>query len=616
MEDGASRPIGELVPGISTELNAAFGSGKSDHATANVLAMPLVAAFVDGNISLDDENLVCRASLVDNSVLAEIIAAVRSLQEFETSPPLTSELTSRLLALQAFEHPVLSLEASPTSGDPIRDAILSSFSKNKIRPGVQKRRYPFGLTLFLSLAASILVLFWLGDFLAKPASVAPSHGGKDTDLTVKSELPKQDKLAEGEQTAVHDIANVAHDLQSRSDELQTKEFKDVVDPEKIAGDTNRTNLVIESMNPSASSQQTNQISGFRWTKINGLLAQRFSAMTDEAIWKSVEISNRGWETVEELTPLELRTLPMSRAEATLVSGGKIVIAADTGVQWIQSTSKADGHLDLQYGQVALVEIPKGTSLDLRLNGASLTKIRWESKASLVLGVTAFGVQAQIEGGEISFDNQTRKSTSVIVDRGFVTESSERTGRMPTWVARPVDTFTLPKGVLSQIAASDNLANTLSQLMESELLDETKAALISTWRTSLSGENQFRLAAARRPLVRYAILQRMVQTPEWDARYFAIWSEIGKTIGDERRTLFLQNMAHMARQGRRPNPSQLNALITLLESPDTGIRSLGDFLLRHFHKGGPVFDPTWTGEANARGVGLWRRFVAQTVSSVR
>lgn len=80
-----------------------------------------------------------------------------------------------------------------------------------------------------------------------------------------------------------------------------------------------------------------------------------------------------------------------------------------------------GRLDLQHGSVALVEVPKGTTIDLCLSGTTMATLRWESKATVVLGTTAAGLQAQIDGGEISIDDKPRRNTIVIMDQGKVTE---------------------------------------------------------------------------------------------------------------------------------------------------------------------------------------------------
>ena len=156
----------------------------------------------------------------------------------------------------------------------------------------------------------------------------------------------------------------------------------------------------------------------------------------------------------------------------------------------------------------------------------------------------------------------------------------------------------------------------SQLQTSDPLDEQRIALIAGWRASLLNENLLKPADLRRPIVRIAALQRILQTPEWDSRYKSMWLEIETAIGDDRKVLFLQNAVQLARQGGKPNVSEVNSLLALLESQDIASRAMSDFLLRQFYVRGPMFDPNWTDEANLRGAGLWRRFAAAAAAANR
>lgn len=627
MENGDLRPIGEMVPRIAIELRSDRITPYSSEATVSIVPMQMVAAFVDGEISVDEENLICNAVMVDNSVLAEIIAALRALREFENLPTLSSPLTARLLAMQTLEPPVVRVASTVPPMSSLNSVELSSRSIER-----RARLSPIGVGLAVSaaLAASICALFWNGYFEAK--SQIADQPSERMDTNSLQDFDKQQVGKSADQGSIRGptgnrlspkldiVKDVAEPLQVIPQSNWINESSIGVNPTKIATDRGSGNT-IEPMASSESTHLSVELSGIRWTKISGLLAHRtqkpaVSTSVGASNWGSVEQGSREWDSGDDLRPIELRTLPLSRAEANLESGGKMVLASDTDVQLTRTRRDSPGRLDLHHGFVALLDIPKGTVVDLGVSGGKLATLRWESKASVVLGVTAAGLQAQIDGGEISIDEKPRKNTSVIIDRGNVTELKERVGRLPSWVARPTDKITMPKAILAQIASSDNLGRTLSQLLESqssEPIDEQRASLISAWLASLVNENLFRQANARRPSVRIAALQRIVQTPEWDSRYAAIWSDIEMAVGDERKVMVFRNFAQLARQGGKPNAVQVNPLIALLDSPDTASRAFSDFLLRQLYGGGPIFDPTWTDEANARGTGLWRRFVAAATS---
>ena len=625
MEYGDLRPIGEMVPRIANELRRDRTTHDSSPTSVNIMPVQLVAAFVDGEISLDEEKLICMAVMVDNSVLAEIIAALRASNEFDSSPAMSSHLTARLLAMQTVEPPVVRVGPSVASLSSLNSVTLSSHSnQHRTRPSSKG----VGLAVLATLAASICALFWFGLFESdsqisdKPSEIMDTHSLPDSRKHQAGKSVDQDSIREPADVRPSpqlDIAKgAAETLQIIPESHLKNESLSDSNATKIAADQGSGNT-IEPMASSESTDFSAAISGIRWTKISGLLAHRtqkpaVSTSVGQSAWGSVEQGSREWDSADDLHPLELRTLPLSRAEANLESGGKMVLASDTDVQLTRIRRESPGRLDLQHGYVALLDIPKGTIVDLGVRGGKLATLRWESKASVVLGVTAAGLQAQIDGGEISIDDRPRKNTSVIIDRGNVSELKERIGRMPSWVVRPIDKITMPKAILAQIASSDNLGNTLSQLLETQgqsanPIDEQRAALIAVWRTSLLNENLFRLASVRRPPLRIAALQRIVQTPEWDSRYAAIWSDIETALGDERKVAVFRNFAQLTRQGGKPNALQVNPLVALLESPDVASRALSDFLLRQLYGGGPIFDPTWTDEANARGVGLWRRFIA-------
>ncbi len=621
-ELGVLLPIGKMIPRIASELR---GNGKVQNvnsASVPVMPMPLVAAFVDGDISADEERSICNAVLIDNSVLAEIVAALRFANEVNELPPLSSSMTARLMGI-----PTLDM-SSETGAKPVISASgqgNKSLRHSEVKQMKRQRRMPVGFAVFVSLAASILALFWFGYFGTKSQIVdqpsdsaftglATDTGSQHTTQPVPPNKKINDFAVEPKGT-LEIIGDSSLPMPRIPESTGRNEVATEADSKKIASET-RVDNSLESMEPSETTHLSSEISGIRWTKISGLLAQRSGGPDKpktvvESAWESVEPGRREWDSNNDLKPLELRTLPLSRAEASLASGGRIVLAADTGLQMTRTKQNVPGRLDLQHGFVALVDVPKGTTIDLCLTGTTMGTLRWESKATIVLGMTAAGLQAQIDGGEISIDDKSKRSTAVIIGPGKVTELKERITRIPNWVARPIESVSLPKAILAQIASSDNLGNTLNLLLEqqsNDAVDDQRMALISTWRASLNNENLYRQANARRPFVRIAALQRIVQTPEWDPRYTAIWSDIDVAIGDARKILFLRNIVRLARQGGKPNMGQVSPLLTLLESSDIASRALSDFLLRNFYGGGPVYDPTWTDEANTRGIGLWRRFI--------
>ena len=56
----------------------------------------------------------------------------------------------------------------------------------------------------------------------------------------------------------------------------------------------------------------------------------------------------------------------------------------------------------------------------------------------------------------------------------------------------------------------------------------------------------------------------------------------------------------------------------LASRDTASRAMSDYLLRRFYANAarqlPAFDPTWTGQAQVRGINLWRTHLGRTAAA--
>ncbi|MFN9605816.1 MAG: hypothetical protein ACK6A7_20600, partial [Planctomycetota bacterium] len=130
----ADRPLGEVVRSIAMELR---GDAAIPRELLPPTAIPSVAGFVDGTLSPDDEDKVCRAVLRDNSVLAEIVASVRNPRDRGSLQPLSDDLLGRLMGIaipsadanpNAIEKPIAVIEPSNSEPDPVRTRDRSSWN--------------------------------------------------------------------------------------------------------------------------------------------------------------------------------------------------------------------------------------------------------------------------------------------------------------------------------------------------------------------------------------------------------------------------------------------------------------------------------------------------------
>ena len=63
-ELGEMRPLGEMIPRIARELRGISKTNNFATAAVAIIPMPLIAAFVDGDVSTDEDRMICNAVLV------------------------------------------------------------------------------------------------------------------------------------------------------------------------------------------------------------------------------------------------------------------------------------------------------------------------------------------------------------------------------------------------------------------------------------------------------------------------------------------------------------------------------------------------------------------------
>jgi hypothetical protein len=357
----------------------------------------------------------------------------------------------------------------------------------------------------------------------------------------------------------------------------------------------------------------------RWTEVSGLLAER-----DESSQESGSRRSPTWRRIQEGSSSEtssahanqdrvaLRTLPFSRAQAELQSGGRIVIASDTGFQMTRGGSDASAALELMYGSIAMIDLAVGTTIQLSLHGEPMATLHWQSQASVVVQREATGLQIQVDGGEIDVNEVLVKGEAVRVADDRTIEKVQTPKRLPRWVTRPDESTAAERMILAQIADTDDLMASLNQrigaLASSPALsaDETRVlAKLANWQAAMAGPNLLRLVGSRIPALRLAALQRLAELSESDPRYQLTWNAIERSIGNAPRNAQVRQWFRLLQNGRRPDAAQLEELINGLSARDVAGRALSDYILRRFVRNPPPFDPTWSGATLQRAVNIYR-----------
>ncbi len=634
-ETGEVRPLGEIVGSVGEEIRSA----RNGQAAPSVIPIESVAAFVDGNLSNEESEAICQAVMVDNSVLAELVAAVRAMgQPAAELEPLPEVLRNQLIAMQAslpvetataevLEELPIAQEAPPPT---IRtEPVVRRSSARK--PG---RFYKSALAI-LSLAAALAAIIFVATRNDKQAAEQAE--------IVQNEPRRPEPVAPLVPDAVNDSGDRlvdSADPPGTSPEPVMPSIQPVPGPDPSPAVVQQVPPVKNdppSIRPQIpeprqiadSTSNATPLSGLRWTKVTGILTQRNDVATSSdtrvAMWQSVG-SGASPPTASIGQPVVLRTLPLSRAEATLQSGGRIVLAADSGIEVSKGDTTASADVGLQYGDAALIDLPKGTVIRLIKAGHALATLRWQSKASAVLQHSAGGLDVHVNKGTIDINDQPQQDSSVTIARDLSIQSIPAPKRLPVWVDRPVETINVKQTFLAQIGESRNVMGTLNQQIRT-LAQNPRAsdgdlhtlATLATWQAALAGDHVFRMVGSPLPVVRMAAMNRVVMIPRWDPRHRRLWTAIENAVRNKQRATRFRRLIFLAQQNGTPSQAQINTMLEDLTAPDVASRAMSDYLLRRFHakaKQLPNYDPTATGQAQLQAANLWRRYLGRPANATQ
>lgn len=161
-ETGEVRPLGEIVAQVAGEL-------RTSEVTASVGVVPVsqVAAFVDDSLTDQEAEIICSAVLTDNSVLAELIAAIRA----RNAPAndlltLSDELTDRISGLIRAELPTIQRDAASNVNGSIDDPSTVSaravvqLNSGKAERGkrLRNKKSITGLWVVLATVAAVIAI--------------------------------------------------------------------------------------------------------------------------------------------------------------------------------------------------------------------------------------------------------------------------------------------------------------------------------------------------------------------------------------------------------------------------------------------------------------------------
>lgn len=642
------RPLGEVVAEVAAEIRAG-SNGQASPAAAEVIPIEQVAAFVEGNVEPSEADTVCQAMMVDNSVLAEVVAAMEARRvPVEQLPALPAGLSQRLLAMNsdAASDRVPESPAESPSLSPVIElrTEAAATSPDDTAARRQRRRILMGL---LALAAMIAVAVFV---LGRGADQAPDRSTvvRNVEVAPQPDPPEAIDIEEGLDSLPEriDDTNIAENpppasMPIRPDLIEVPESdpfdlsvpdrprENVVDstPEEMPRPPQQLNPIFDSP-PVEKIAAANRLTNLRWTEISGLLAQRnelpeTSGSGRVPTWSRIaEAPRRGNDNIP-VDQLALRTLPFSRAEGAFDQGGRIVLAGDTNLQISRGDSESSAQFDLTYGSFAMLNLPQGTEVRLQHGDRRLATLRWRRNSSVVVHRQAAGLQLQIAGGPIEIDDQPVDESALRIADDRSIEPVASIKRLPRWVSRPDESTAADRMILAQMATTNDVRaaienQLLTMARNPQLSADEQLAMqrLAHWQVAMSGANLYRWVGSRIPAVRLAALQRMRAMSESDPRYARVWALMERSLNNPQRLAQIRIWFQLIRTGARPNAVQLEQMLNGLSSPNIAGRAMSDYMLRQYIRNPPPFDPTWTGQTLQRGINLYRERAGVPIDRLR
>jgi hypothetical protein len=600
-----------MVLMVASELREA---SSRTYSYQGIIPAPAVAAFVDGTSTPAETQSICDAVMIDNSIIAELIAASDTHREVGL-PPMPHELAERLFGMMPPAYEVRSVSRVKRKS---RSAVLA-----------------VALTLAAMLAVALTVVFSRIHSVSVPDVAVDSNRnavqleaqGEQVDWipsmvgaenTHQGEAPEVTTLipVDGSTTPETEMASVDNAPTARE---RQHEKEVAVIPEKLPEPADVPLPIYH------------QLESLSWTVIQGMLAaqmdsvaprnegsQDYSARTP---WKGIDVDTRE-HFLAPRNAMRWLTLPGCRAVAQFEGGGRLVLAPDTSVT-IRTDRNLSALFRIQHGSLALLDMPASTAFQFESETLTTEEMVCEQESSLIVGFGPSGLQLHITSGAIASTGRRMGPGGFSVDAAGDIQIWEPPRKIPVWIGKDGPKLNLPKHVLGQITAAPNLLSAVDQQLKQILNDPNVSAadvqlahLLANWEAALVDPHLFRLVGQPQPLLRQVAMVRLLQTPEWEPRYASIWNSVEHANPDMRQVELWKTLAGLTRRAGVPTAAQLDQLLQGLQASSMPVRAISDQLLRSFFVSGPAFDPTWNGQIQTRGAGVWRRYVVQATSMTR
>ncbi|MEM7478314.1 MAG: hypothetical protein AAF483_25300 [Planctomycetota bacterium] len=407
-------------------------------------------------------------------------------------------------------------------------------------------------------------------------------------------------------------------------------------------DTGSPTNLIPTTDQNRPAEENSLLAQFEWDKIYGLLTQRVVTQRTAAVQNPAVSSSSDesilWQRVQESQPifsapqfasmktnesLALRTLPYSKAEANLSKAHKtargiaadiapnektrLVLAPDSGIR-IHKVARSNSatQVSLEFGSLALMNVPDGSRLHLRGTGTTGAILQMEDLTSVLVDYAPEGLRVQVRSGRVRLRGQDFEAESFALSSNGRLVKVEHARTLPRWVNGTRDL--LPSKVMDMIGEKEDVLRAISEKLRDGKItarDQANYLKLAQLQVSLLG-NQFpRLAGSKNPVQRYAAWQRLRTVPSWDPRYRRMWDTFENTLPTRQITATFQQAAQRLRNQKELPVNLVDNLLKGMESQNPTLSNLAYLFLLDKYKQGPNYDPYWTAPNKLRAANLWR-----------
>lgn len=589
-------------------------------------AMPLataetVAAFVDRQATVREEEQVVQACVHDVGILLQVVSAVEA--EIAIDSPASPALHARLLAMhRSAETPNAHVATNRVQAELV-DAMPAMPIATKVLPGQRPMR---GDRIMPWAAAGMLAACLLAacGWLVMHAIVPVVSGGGETNQIAEN---KVGSVPDPERAVVSIREDdPSGDLNSQTDE-ELPIIAEAVDPresklaqerrEEASADDHGDEqghvpetAIARGYNPDTSAQdpiamipsgQENRLNPnprhaavIRWTRVAGILAEQKDAGYDH--WKVIS-ENREREPLTEDIALKQGswlTLPTCFAQGELASGGRLVMDQDTHMQ-LSDDSQDRMKVDVQFGSIALIDMPAGQRLSIETSAASATELTFRSLGSVQIQRIAGGIQFTVAAGDVAQDGTQIPRNKRVIYRQEVRELGPDAG-FSSWAVDMPKSSELPRQILANFTDVDDLGEAMDRqlasmarnLNPSNPLSVKNFRQLCQWRSCLSVEEPISATKHAVWLVRNAAFDSILLSNDRLSTLIARKDLLARLQGVS--VIRIRAWAEMARGGQKPTRQDVSQWLSLLANEDSVVAAFGDYLLRKHYPTGPMFDP--------------------------